>query len=333
MILTNDLKKLTEEVKRLKKENLDLKSSLSSLMKTLSENENLKLPWIGNLGQWYWYVPENIVHFNEGKITAIGYKRDEIEGDVDYQFFTEKLHKDDYDYVMQNMTDHMMGKTPAYEVSYRIQHKNGSYKWYYDRGTIIKRDENNQPLVIAGIVFDITEQKKMEENLVQLNNELREISARDTLTGLYNRGAMKNFLDLEVEQKHKEKSYNFCVIFLDLDGFKNINDTYGHNVGDDLLRELARVIKEKTREKDKLSRFGGDEHVILLPDTKLKEGLQIARRISKSIFSHDFTKGIQMKASLGITECIEDDTVFSLISRADHLMYSAKSNGGNCVKF
>lgn len=127
------------------------------------DEETLKFAWAGNLGHWYWDVQANQVTFNPLKAMNLGYAKSDIPENCDYQFFTDKLHPDDYEPVMQNMRDHLYGKTPAYEVEYRIQAKTGEWKWYYDRGTVTKRDPAGKPLFLAGIVFDISERKAMQE--------------------------------------------------------------------------------------------------------------------------------------------------------------------------
>jgi diguanylate cyclase len=152
---------------------------------------------------------------------------------------------------MDNMRNHISGKAIAYEVEYRIQHKNGHYLWYYDRGTITKRDIEGKPLMIEGVVFDISESKRVEE-------KLRDLSERDTLTKTYNRRMffehLKNLQNLSI---HKETP--FSVLLIDIDEFKKINDTYGHLVGDEAIRTLVEVIRNEKRSEDKVYRYGGDE--------------------------------------------------------------------------
>ncbi|MFA7378164.1 MAG: PAS domain-containing protein [Bacilli bacterium] len=97
--------------------------------------------------------------FNEKKTLSLGYNPKKI-GEIGFEFFTNKLHPDDYERVMENMRNHLQGKTLAYEVEYRIRHKGGHYIWYYDRGTVVRRDEDGKPLIVAGTHIDITSQKE-----------------------------------------------------------------------------------------------------------------------------------------------------------------------------
>ncbi|MFO8087343.1 MAG: PAS domain-containing sensor histidine kinase [Bacteroidales bacterium] len=138
------------------------------------DSQDLRFAWVGNLGQWYWDVKNNIVDFNPLKATNLGYDVSEIPKNIGFEFFTDKLAPEDYQKVMQNMRDHLQGKTEVYETAYRIKTKNGEWKHYYDRGKITKRDKNGNPLFLAGIVFDITEQKSFEKNQQALINSLSE---------------------------------------------------------------------------------------------------------------------------------------------------------------
>ena len=102
----------------------------------------LEYAWSGNLGHWYWNIKTNTVTFNPLKVTALGYDRDEIPDQVSYQFFTDKIHPEDYQKTMDAMMAHLYGKAGVYEVEYRIRAKNGEYRWYYDRGRITQYDKN-----------------------------------------------------------------------------------------------------------------------------------------------------------------------------------------------
>ena len=150
-------KELIEEIK-------NLESKMDDILSKKNNSNFIEFEWAGNLGEWHWYCEENKVIFNEKKVEAIGYDPKKV-GKVGFQFFTEKLHPDDYERVMDNMSNHLSGKTEAYEVEYRIQHKDGHYIWYYDRGSVIKRTDDGKPLLLQGIVFNISESKKIEEKL------------------------------------------------------------------------------------------------------------------------------------------------------------------------
>ncbi|MFP4364213.1 MAG: sensor histidine kinase [Spirochaetia bacterium] len=142
--------------------------------------EQLEAKWVGNLGRWEWDYPTGKVKVNKKKIEALGYNENEIDPDV--YGFTEMIHPDDYEDTMQNMRDHLSGKTEAYEVEYRIRTKNGAYRWFHDRGVVSERQEDGTPKTVSGIVFDITQRKETEEKLAKSLEEksmlLREIHHR-----------------------------------------------------------------------------------------------------------------------------------------------------------
>lgn len=155
---------------------------IESFMQNKEEQESLQFAWTENLGQWFWDVQKNIVKFNTIKATNLGYSKSEIPENCGFEFFTDKLHPDDYPSVMQNMRNHLSGDTNVYEVEYRIKTKNGDWKWYYDRGKITKYDQNKQPAFLSGIVFDISERKNHEEKQNILIESLSEqLSLKENL--------------------------------------------------------------------------------------------------------------------------------------------------------
>ncbi len=194
---------------------------IEELQSQLSELEAFKFPWAGNLGHWYWDFKENKVTFNELKALTLGYTKEELPEKVGFEFFTDKLHPDDYERVMQSMRDHLEGRSPAYEVEYRIHTKEGGYKWYYDRGTILSRDIEGKPEYLAGIVFDISEQKQIEENLKSLNEQLnKELSNKNKFFSILShdlRGPLStineliSFIISRYDQYDSKKIYEFIL--------------------------------------------------------------------------------------------------------------------------
>ena len=124
----------------------------------------------GNLAWWEMDVKTGKVIFNENKVKMLGYSKNDFK-DVDYTAFTNIVHPDDYEKTMQAMKDHLDGKKQTYEVEYRIKAKDGRYKWYYDKGSIVKKDQKGNPLVVKGIVLDISK-VKISENLEKLSNKI-----------------------------------------------------------------------------------------------------------------------------------------------------------------
>lgn len=297
-----------------------------------NETELLDFPWIGNLGHWNWMVHSNQVIFNEKKVTNLGYDKEEIPEYVDFEFFTTKLHPDDYERVMDNMRSHLMNLSDAYEVEYRIQRKDGNYVWYYDRGKVTKRNQKGEPIVVAGIVFDITRNKIMEAKLKETNEKLKQLITIDELTGAYNRRFMLEKINYEIQRYNRTK-LPFSVIMFDIDHFKSINDQFGHNVGDIVLKKIVEIIMKIIRKTDVLSRWGGDEFIILLPNTKVSNATILAEAIRAELNNISMEDVGKVTISIGVSSYCDGDKVNTVVKKVDDLMYKAKLEGRNCVRY
>ncbi|MFA5542562.1 MAG: sensor domain-containing diguanylate cyclase [Bacilli bacterium] len=293
-----------------------------------NKEDTLDYSWSGNLGHWYWNIKTNNVTFNPIKVTNLGYDIKDLPKVVNYQYFTEKLHPEDYQVAMDAMMDHLYKGKSVYEVEYRIRDVNGNYKWYYDRGKITKRDENNKPLFLAGIVFDVTERKQREENIIKENLELSSKILLDPLTNLNNRQAVNDKLKEEIT-KFKEDNKNFCLIMLDIDHFKTINDNYGHNFGDQVIVEVSKIMKSQVRDIDMVARYGGEEFMIILTNTDIKTARVVANRIREKIAHNDFA-GKTITISGGVSQ-FHGETILDFIEHTDSLLYQAKKTGRNKI--
>lgn len=310
----------------------ELENVLSQMRKRENETEILSLPWVGNLGQWYWMVESNQVEFNEKKITNLGYETSDLPEKVGFDFFTSKLHPDDYKRVMDNMRKHLMNLSEAYEVEYRIKAKNGEYVWYYDRGKVTKRDENGKPLIVAGIVFDISKSKAIEIELKKANEELQRLVITDDSTGAYNKRYFLEKINEEINNYNRSKS-KFSLIMFDIDKFKQVNDNFGHSMGDVILKRIVEISQENIRKDDIFCRWGGEEFFIVLPNTEKENAIVLAEKLRSNFSNYNFPKVGKVTASFGVACYGEDDVMDKIIKRADDLMYKAKSEGRNCVRY
>ncbi|MDQ7055946.1 MAG: GGDEF domain-containing protein [Persephonella sp.] len=154
----------------------------------------------------------------------------------------------------------------------------------------------------------------------------------DFLTGLVNRRRFERVLQDAIKDR-KLRNYPFSVIFVDVDDFKKINDDYGHLVGDIVLKELATIFRFYLRANTIIGRLGGEEFAVLLPGVELKDAVKIAERLRKIIENREIkvesngVKKLKVTASFGVTEVKDDDTVESVLMRADEAMYRAKKKG------
>lgn len=177
-----------------------------------------------------------------------------------------------------------------------------------------------------------------QDELLSINQKLEEKSSKferiasiDPLTGLYNR--MK-FLELYVSeyQVMVQRKNALSLILIDLDHFKKINDTYGHNMGDEVLRQISNLLLRELRSVDILCRWGGEEFVALLPAADMNDAEKIAEKIRSATESHSFAGVASVTMSIGVTQVHEHDELYDAIQRADEALYFAKVSGRNCVK-
>lgn len=170
-------------------------------------------------------------------------------------------------------------------------------------------------------------------NSLHHQHELEKIANIDGLTGLYNRRWMNEFFKRQINRAKSDKK-PLVLMLADLDHFKNVNDQYGHVVGDEVLSAVASVLPHQFRPTDLLARFGGEEFAMILPNTDLTQATQIAERVRTAIASTrvEFYPKIQLTLSLGLASLTPKDDMNNLLTRADHALYQAKENGRNRVE-
>ncbi|GBO56456.1 diguanylate cyclase/phosphodiesterasewith PAS/PAC sensor [Pseudanabaena sp. lw0831] len=165
----------------------------------------------------------------------------------------------------------------------------------------------------------------------RLYYDLKVAANTDVLTHLLNRRAMMHQLEIAMNQFYRSDR-TFAIILIDVDFFKRVNDVYGHDGGDMVLIHLAQILQTKMRKADSASRWGGEEFLILLPDTTLDQAHELAERLRSYVETNPTPSNIQITISLGIAVIRQHgNSVESLITAADHALYAAKKNGRNLV--
>ena len=167
--------------------------------------------------------------------------------------------------------------------------------------------------------------------LSRLNQELARLSVTDPLTGLFNRLMIDQTLNIEI-QRAQRTGQPLSVIMLDLDHFKQVNDGFGHQVGDQVLVTLAKLLRLRTRKIDVAGRWGGEEFLVICPHTSLDGALALAESVRTTIDSHLFESVSHVTASLGVSSYLAGDTGKDLVARADAALYAAKKAGRNQVQ-
>ncbi len=177
--------------------------------------------------------------------------------------------------------------------------------------------------------------EERESELLEVNERLRHMSQTDGLTGLDNRRHLNERID-EMFSHAKRLAEPFSVVMCDLDKFKSVNDTYGHQAGDEVLKQMADILKEEAREIDRVGRYGGEEFMLLLPGTVLDAAVTFAERVRKRVANHTFTfpgGTLQRTCSFGVSGWPHPriDQCDSLVRTADEALYVAKETGRNRV--
>ena len=179
---------------------------------------------------------------------------------------------------------------------------------------------------------------KIRENISKLMREIEnnidylyELAITDEKTGLYNHKFFKTISDMELD-KAKRGLEPLSLFMIDLDNFKKLNDTHGHLVGDDVLKRLAKILKKGTRKYDLISRFGGEEFIIILPNTNIKRAKVVCNRLRIKVQNDIIMKKYSMTMSGGLTEYKNGDSMRKMQLRADKAVYRAKNLGKNRIE-
>lgn len=187
--------------------------------------------------------------------------------------------------------------------------------------------------IISRLVHFIS---RVSDELAESNEELDRLSKTDQLTKLNNRmhldAELNKFIFLS-SKSLREKERVFSVLLLDVDFFKIVNDNYGHLVGDEVLINLSTLLKNSLRPTDIVGRWGGEEFLILIPDSNFNIAMNVAEKIRKTVEDYCFPENLKLTCSIGISNFQSTDTPHSIISRVDRALYIAKNNGRNCVVY
>ncbi|XRD24270.1 sensor domain-containing diguanylate cyclase [Lysinibacillus fusiformis] len=171
--------------------------------------------------------------------------------------------------------------------------------------------------------------EQQQAKLLAVNAALIELSETDKLTGLKNRRFFQDKLEQQLNSYYESaKPFSLCI--LDIDHFKKVNDTFGHQVGDDVLAQLAQLLTQRARKEDTVARYGGEEFVMILPDTEIAAAKEVGEQIRKTVALDHLPTG-QVTISIGMTTVTLEDTGTTLLKNADDALYASKKNGRNQV--
>lgn len=312
-ISSREMKELYEELKE---------QSAKKLRVSEVRYENL----VSALKEHYFFYAHDtegiMIYASSSMSSVLGYEEKEF-----LQHYSTYLTNNNINEKVDELTQKAIAGQQQDSFVVSTNHKDGSIV-YLEISEFPVFDENNKVVEIEGIARDITLQYEMQQ-------ELDYISHHDTLTGILNRLSLEHKLDyLFSDAKHKNEQ--FCVLFMDLDHFKEVNDSFGHEVGDILLKESVKRVQSLIRESDVFARIGGDEFVILLSNID-KQHVEIIAKKIVNIFTNSFhIKGNDVRISTSIGISIYPNNTsnkLTLMKYADEAMYKTKENGKNGYTF
>ncbi|MEB3702032.1 PAS, EAL and GGDEF domain-containing phosphodiesterase [Candidatus Bealeia paramacronuclearis] len=299
--------------------NHDLRRQAHELTQT--QERYLLAAEAANDGLWDWDLMTDLVYYSIRWRDMLGIPQSIALNSI--EDWLSRIHPDYQELVRKEIQQHIEGQSEKIQIEYRIQHHQGHYIWALARG-LASRDKIGKAVRIAGSQTDITLRKQYEESLYKA-------AFHDELTGLTNRALFIDRLDQAIQKSRRLGEKKVAVLFLDLDRFKYINDSMGHEIGDEVLKVVANVLRESTRSTDTVGRLGGDEFTVLLdPINDLQEAKIIAERILKKLNQPYKISGkeIHIASSIGLT--LLDPNLpdpQSVLRNADLAMYEAKSTG------
>ncbi len=263
-------------------------------------------------GIWDWNVVSGDVYYAPRWKAMLGLEDANVGHSIEY--WLDRIHEEDLSRVQSELDLHLCGETEHFETEFRMMHNDGRYRWMLCRGLAV-RDKSGQPQRMAGSLTDITEGK-----------------VADALTGLPNRLMFLDRVQGCIDQSRRDADRQFAVLYVDIDNFKLINDSMGHEIGDQFLISIGQRLETCVRSQDSVvARLGGDEFTILLDNIQgVHDAQSIAERILDKFAVPFSLKGREVfsNASIGIAlSSSRCETAEALVREADTAMYHAKTNG------
>jgi diguanylate cyclase (GGDEF)-like protein/PAS domain S-box-containing protein len=268
-------------------------------------------------GLWDWDLRANRVFCSPRWLEIAGVNNARTPRDA-----FARIHPEDVNDARAQLEAHLAGEAPRYEHAHRIRRDDGSWRWVLERGIATRMA--GEPVRMVGLLTDISAHKESEERL-------RHHAFHDALTGLPNRALFMDRVQHAVARARRAPAHAFAVLMLDLDRFKNVNDSLGHLAGDRLLNRVAERIGACVRDGDTVARLGGDEFSVLLESlTSDHEAERVAEQIQRALTTPIPLDGHDLVTSASIGIVLARDDAFdalSLLRRADQAMYAAKKQG------
>ncbi|MEN4046089.1 sensor domain-containing diguanylate cyclase [Sulfurimonas sp. NWX367] len=301
-------KQMEEELYYLDKETVLERKKVQLLAQALEQTDDMVLITDAN---------GIIEYVNDSVIEKTKYEREELIGNKTNIFKSGKHTQEFY----KNLWETILAGKNYHNIL--IDKTKDDRLYYADLKITPLFDENRNIQNFVSTSTDITSRIEMEK-------ELKKLATIDSLTEIYNRYKIDDAINIEI-QRYKRYKEPFCILMFDIDHFKVVNDTYGHDIGDRVLKALSRLVLKHIRKTDIFGRWGGEEFVVILENTTKEKAVVIAEKIRKRVEAYTIDKKYKITISIGVAEYQEPQTREELVKKADDALYRAKQNGRNQV--
>lgn len=279
-----------------------------------------------DLGVWEWRLSDDKFVVSEAGLAMLGYTSPDVPAMVSH--WQALIHPQDAPQRTARVQAYLKAPSTRYECEFRIRHKQGHWIWVMERGRLLDVNAPPQEQMMVGTFLEITTRKNMEQQLLRM-------AATDELTGLPNRRVFQERLAMEWAHLKRQPGQVVTVALCDIDHFKRINDAYGHDAGDMVLKHFASTLANTIRKNDLAARLGGEEFAVILQDDTPDAARAWAERFRLAVAASTLTYGDHVLActvSIGLAQLrAEMPAASEALKRADHALYRAKGNGRNQI--
>ncbi|NQU56969.1 MAG: sensor domain-containing diguanylate cyclase [Rhodospirillales bacterium] len=269
-----------------------------------------------NIGTWDWEIKTDTLLWSDGVFPMFGLKPGEIS--PTYQLFCDAVHPEDRQ-VVREAEDACLERKGSHDIEFRVVWPDGTIRWLRETGDVLV-DDNGEADRFTGTIRDVTANRREVDRI-------RQLAHFDSLSGLPNRVLFKIRLEEAVGRAQRHKS-SLALIYLDLNKFKKINDSYGHRVGDKVLSAIAEKLGHSMRSIDTIARVGGDEFVAIIEDIQSDSEIKVVVEKLRAVFIdsiHVDGRDHDVGVSIGVSRYPEDSSnIEELVHIADQAMYQAK---------